>query len=237
MKPFLFILSLYLIFEIAKLAFYSSKKLAPITWPKEEIMGEDDNITYLASGDSTAVGRGASSKSSTYTYQIAQHLGLSTQVRYANIGTIGAKTEDLIKLQLPQILELNPKVLTISIGANDLTHFVTSKEILGNYQLLKDALLEQSTATIYITNIPNLKNAQALPLWGRWLLDQKAKSLNKKIALLESDRFHIVDIHDFGWESYPDIQKTFAQDKFHPSDLGYENWTRAFLSRIQKPDQ
>jgi lysophospholipase L1-like esterase len=43
---------------------------------------------------------------------------------------------------------------------------------------------------------------------------------------------HVVDIHEFGWKNYPDINVTFAKDKFHPSDEGYNNWTKAFLSKI-----
>jgi lysophospholipase L1-like esterase len=44
----------------------------------------------------------------------------------------------------------------------------------------------------------------------------------------------IVNIHDFGWDKFPDLSVTYAADNFHPNDDGYQNWANAFLEKIQE---
>jgi acyl-CoA thioesterase-1 len=233
---FILLLIAYFLFVFLKIKYIVAK--ANLIDPKQPdgVAGTGPALSYLAAGDSTAVGLGASSYPKTYTYQLFQELSKSNKVSYKNIAVSGAKTQDLIDKQLTQIIQQNPDVITISIGANDLNHLVASNKILDNYKTIVDALTNQTHAKIYITSIAALKNAKILPWWYRHLIDLRAGSLNKEIAKLESDRVKIINIREFGWDRYPDIQATFAADHFHPSDLGYQNWRDAFLDKILKKD-
>ncbi|MDB4940117.1 MAG: lipolytic protein family [Candidatus Doudnabacteria bacterium] len=207
---------------------------------KDLTFGQGSVLRYIAAGDSTAVGEGASKVENSYTYKLALNLSAEHTVQYKNIAVIGAKTQDVIDHQLSEIIKYNPDVVTVSINANDLTHFVSGNIILKNDQLIIDTILKNTHAKIYITDVPGLQNAKIIPWWFRHLLDWKANSLNKKILTFqdkyEGNRVKIVDIHNFGWDTYHDIQKTFAADQFHPSDLGYQNWTNAFLDKMLKKD-
>lgn len=198
-----------------------------------KILGSGPRIRYIAAGDSTAVGEGASAVEKTYTYKLADSMAHGNQVEYKNVALIGATTDSFITDQLQQIIDYKPDVVTISIGANDRTHLKSNAGILDNYKKIISELTEKTQARIYITDIPNFRNAALLPMPFRSILESRSRTLNPEILALETSRVKVVDIHDFGWDNYPDIAKTFAKDQFHPNDLGYENWTNAFLYKIQ----
>ncbi|GAC1412484.1 MAG: hypothetical protein NVSMB66_1550 [Candidatus Doudnabacteria bacterium] len=227
---------LYFIFTLQRIKQFSKNANLAATAQPSSIMGQGKQINYVAAGDSTAVGIGASSTETSYTYQIFENLAKTNHVAYTNVAISGAETQDVIDKQLTKIINLNPQIVTISIGANDLTHLVSSAQILGNYKFIITNLTQKTDAKIYITSIPAVQNAKLLPWWYRHLINSKAQRLNPQIAALASDRVSIVNIHDFGWDKYPDIQATFAADNFHPSDLGYQNWRNAFLDKIAKKD-
>jgi lysophospholipase L1-like esterase len=128
------ILALYVLFFYGRFKLIvSHSHLARIVQTPQTI-GTGSKIKYIAAGDSTAVGEGASEVSKTYTYQIAQVLSHNNSVEYQNVGVLGATSQDLIDNQLDLIVGLDPDIITISIGANDMTHFVNNSKVLENYQ-------------------------------------------------------------------------------------------------------
>lgn len=225
--------ALYISFIFVRIRFTLHTADLPNIVQADELMGQGPHLKYIAAGDSTAVGEGASSVQQSYTYRIARHLSESHIVEYRNVGMLGAKTEDVIEKQLPSIIEFQPDVVTISVGANDVTHLRKNSHTLKNINTILKTLTKETNAQIYLTVIPVVDQAMLLPYPVRRLWGYKAKNLNPQILALENDRVHVIDIYNFGWENYPDIQTTFAQDQFHPNDTGYDNWTKAFLSKIQ----
>lgn len=228
----------YFLFEFL-VFYYKYNRLPTLVENKqpEQILGHGEKLKYLAMGDSTAVGLGASEISNTYTYKIAKTLSTNYEVNYKNIGVVGAKTEDIINNQLEQATDFKPDVVTISIGGNDATHLVSPKKVMENLNSIIERITKETSAKIYLTDTPNFKWATVLPWFYRKLLETRSQSLNKKIKEIEikrnDGRVKIVNIHDFGWSSFPDLSKTNAKDNFHPNDLGYQNWTNAFLDRMK----
>ncbi len=198
----------------------------------EETVGTGPTLRYIAAGDSTAVGYGATKVENTYTDKIALEFSKTNTVTYKNVGVVGAKTSDVLEKQLQQIVDFKPDIVTISIGGNDATHLVSGKQILENEREILSRIISETNATVYITNVPNFTWAKVLPWFYRTLIEYRNSKVNKEILEFETDRIKIVDIHDFGWDRFPDIGVTNAPDKFHPNDLGYQNWTDAFLDRI-----
>lgn len=241
MKYLLIVLAIfvaYAAFSYFKILYYIHYSKNPHIAQTDQTFGSGQPLRYIAAGDSTAVGIGASTLDNTYTVKIAEALSLNNNVIYKNIGVVGARTDDVINKQLSQIIEFNPDVVTISIGANDNTHLVSNDRIYENYQEIIKRLLSETKAKIYITNIPNFSGAQLLPQVAIVVLEHRSKSLNPKLLALENppgnDRVKIINIHDFGWDKFPDRSVTYSLDYFHPSDAGYQNWTNAFLSKISK---
>jgi acyl-CoA thioesterase I len=194
--------------------------------------GNVEPVRYIAAGDSTALGEGATVVENTYTYRVAQALSEKSTVAYKNVAVRGARTQDIIDNQLKEIIKFNPDVITISVGANDVNHLNNPEKTFENLKIIAQELEKQTKAQIYLTNIPILDKAGLLPYLYRKYLSYQTNKINSLILTLENDRLHIVDIYNFGWNKYPDIQTTFAKDKFHPNDEGYLNWTHAFLDRM-----
>lgn len=230
---FVGVLLVYILVSFARVFLVYQLADNPVVHQGFKIFGSGSRIRYMAAGDSTAVGEGASSVENTYTYKLGEALAHGNEVEYQNVAVIGATTDSFIKDQLQQIIDYKPDIVTISIGANDRTHLKSNADILANYKTIIGELVEKTGARIYITDIPSFENASLLPMPFRSFLESRTRTLNPEIMALETSRVRVVDIHDFGWDNYPDITKTFAKDKFHPNDLGYENWTNAFLYKIQ----
>lgn len=222
----------YSAFSYLRIRHYATNSPNPDIIQTSFTQGSGPALKYIAAGDSTAVGEGASVVENTYTVKIANELIKTNTVEYKNIAVRGAKTSDVINNQLQQIVEFQPNVITISIGANDATHLVASKQVFANYQTIIQKLTSETKAKIYITNIANFTGAKLLPWPVIKLYEYNSAKLNPKLLALETDRVKIVNIHDFGWDKFPDRSVTYSLDLFHPSDAGYQNWADAFLFKM-----
>lgn len=231
---FLILVVIYALVSYGRILYYAKYSQNPKIEQKNLELGSGPALKYLALGDSTAVGEGASSVEKTYTYKIAEYLGQTFTVSYKNLGVRGAKTEDVLNSQLSAARQLQPDIVTISIGANDNTHLVSKNQIISNYKKIISYLMNETKAKIYITNIPNFTGASLLPWPYIRLLEWRSSSINKALLGMENDRVKIINIHDFGWNTFPDRSVTYSVDHFHPSDAGYENWTNAFLEKIKQ---
>jgi acyl-CoA thioesterase I len=234
---FLIIVIAYVVFIFTRIHYYTNYSKNPeIVQVSVDLEAKTSThnlkpIKYMAAGDSTAVGRGASSVEKSYTRLIAGELANTQPVEYRNIAVSGARTADVVEKQLQQIIAFQPDIITISISANDATHLISQSEILKNYRTIVERLEAETSADIYITNTASFKGAKLLPWFFVELIEYRSKKLNAKLAeLVKSDRTSLVNIHDFGWASFVDPSSTYSYDYFHPSDIGYENWANAFLS-------
>ncbi len=133
--------------------------------PKDTTLGQGKVLKYIAAGDSTAVGVGASALENTYSYKLADHLSQTSQIEYKNVAASGARTQNVIDSQLQPIIEFNPDVVTISIGANDITHLTSTQTVLKNFKQIISEIESKTHAKIYLTNIPNFTGAKLLPFW------------------------------------------------------------------------
>jgi acyl-CoA thioesterase I len=180
---------------------------------------ESGELIYVALGDSTAQGIGASEPYNSYVGVFARKIEESTgkKVRVINLSKIGARTDDVIGRQLHEFksLKLKPDVLTMAIGTNDIYH-ATSQEDIASSMI---SILRQLPANSIVAEIPYLmwddKNAA-----GSFINDaihQYAKNGRIKVAPL----YEISKEHHWDWSTY-------AFDFFHPNNKGYRNWAEAF---------
>lgn len=222
----------YVLVTFVKFRYTLAKADLPKILQEDRNLGQGPALRYIAAGDSTSVGVGASTVENTYTYRLAEELSKTHSVTYKNVGVSGAKTSDLLDNQISPIINFNPDIITISIGANDVTHLQNNDGIFERFTKIIDQLTKNTKATIYITNIAIVDRAPLMPFPIQRIFSSKIIKLNPRLLALETERVKFIDIHEFGWDQYKDINVTFATDKFHPSDEGYNNWTKAFLSRI-----
>jgi lysophospholipase L1-like esterase len=230
----LILLLIYIVIVFVRFKYTLATAHLPEIAQPEKTLGQGPTLTYVAAGDSTAAGVGASATEKSYTYRVAEFFSKTNTVNYKNVGVSGARTKDVITKQMDAIIAYNPDVVTLSIGANNMTHQQNADATLEDIKTILETLTTKTRAKIYVTDVPIVDRASLLPYPYRKLLAFQINKLNAKILKLESDRVKVVDIHTFGWDSYEDINTTFAADKFHPNDEGYNNWTNAFISKISQ---
>jgi lysophospholipase L1-like esterase len=137
---FAIILIVYLAVLYIRFNYVLSHAHLPKVTQIERKFGIGSAMRYIAAGDSTAVGEGASSVEKTYPYKVAEYLGTKHTVEYKNVAVGGAKTQDIIDHELTAIIAYNPDIITISIGANDVTHLRSNSSISENYKTIVNEL-------------------------------------------------------------------------------------------------
>src|SRR4026208_2314959 len=111
-------------------------------------------IIYVALGDSTGAGLG--SREGGYVKRIfnriAERLPRSPlQSRSVS----GATTGDLVRGQLAQGVAMNPDLVTVGIGINDIGHGLTLEQFSKNYEEILSTLKEKTHARIVVKNLPD----------------------------------------------------------------------------------
>lgn len=179
------------------------------------------NFTYVALGDSAAQGLGASKPELGYVGLLAKQIAQATgkRVRIVNLSVSGAQIEDVINKQLPELKNYKPDLLTVEIGANNVTHWNPTL-FTKQYNQLAQAL---PPGTI-ISNIPYFggrirRNTQAIV--ASQIIAQAADTYHLKLVDLQSYTREHQSIRNYSW------------DLFHPSNRGYRNWDAAFWQVIE----
>ncbi len=181
-----------------------------------------NSLVYVALGDSTAQGIGASQPQRGYVGLIAESLTQKTgkPVRVINISKSGAKLTDCIRDQLPQLQALEPDFLTIEIGANDMGSF-EAQSFERDISALFAALPKQTV----VSDMPYFgggrrRNLEPNVIAANKIIDKVAAEHNLSVAPLHQvtkDRDNLL---------------TNSIDLFHPSNRGYRNWAVAFEQQL-----
>ncbi len=148
---------------------------------------------------------------------------------YANLAVRGRCIRDLLDYQLPQALTMDPDLVTVCIGMNDVTrpgpHFDHALAELDDLH----ARLAGSGATVVTTTFPDL--AQILPI-GR-ILGARLLRINDAIrAAADRHGFRLVDLYDAPSITHPD---TWSADRVHGSPKGHALFAAAAAEALDLP--
>lgn len=184
--------------------------------------GEAGGIVYVALGDSTAQGIGASRPDRGYVGLVAQRLRVATgrRVQVINLSVSGARVRDVVGDQLPKLAGLAADIVTVAVGANDIRQYE-----IGRFSADVDALVAGLPANAVVGDVPWFMHG------GTGRRSDEAAAYMARVAR-ERD-LPVAGIHDAtqrrGWTS---MLTDFAADWFHPRDRGYRVWADAFWEAI-----
>src|SRR3954451_19239022 len=85
-------------------------------------------LAYVVLGDSTAAGQGATYEDG-IAVLTARELAKTRIVMLTNLAVSGAKTRDVLAVQLPAAERTRPDLVLISVGANDVTHLTRIRSV------------------------------------------------------------------------------------------------------------
>lgn len=181
-------------------------------------------IVYVALGDSTGVGVGA--RDGGYVARLFKRLEERRPgSKLSNLCVSGADTEDLVRDQLQKAVALNPDLVTIGIGINDIGHNVAIDQFAKNFDEILSTLTEKTHATIVVTNLPDISSARSVPGSMRSVYQRQIDDFCKRLEEIANKHgVTIFDIYSITKQELPSHPEYFSADGFHPSDQGYELW-------------
>lgn len=192
--------------------------------------GQAGGLRYVALGDSTAQGIGASHPGRGYVGLLAERLRERTgrPVQVVNLSVSGAQITDVVRVQLPRLTasKLAPDLVTVSVGGNDVRRYDSSQ-----YRRDVAALVAGlPVGPTVLADIPYFLHGQFerhADAAARLLRDQARAHSLVVAELHEAQRAR-------GWRG---LVTHYAADWFHPNDGGYRVWAQAFWSAlVASPD-
>lgn len=155
----------------------------------------------------------------------SHHPGLA----YANLAVRGRRIRHVLDDQLPQALAMQPDLITVCIGMNDVTrpglHF---RQAMAELDELHHRLAG-SGATVVTTTFPDL--ARILPI-GR-VIARRVERINGEIrAAADRHGFRIVDLYQA--PSMTDLD-TWSDDRVHGSTKGHVLFAEAAAEALGLP--
>ena len=189
-------------------------------------------LRYVALGDSYTIGTATRSPAERWPDQLVARLreaapaGSTTIDLVANLGANGYTSRDLIEVELPQLAALEPGLVTVLIGVNDVVQGVTEPTYRENTSIILDDLLERLPANrIVVVTTPDYTVTPRGADYGNPTQQADAiRRFNGAIGELATERsVAVVDIHPISLEAAND-RSLVADDGLHPSGAQYGRW-------------
>lgn len=186
--------------------------------------GETGGILYVALGDSTAQGIGASGPERGYVGLLARRLRATTggPVQVLNLSRSGARIRDVVVEQLPRLAGQAPDLVTVAVGGNDLKQYDAAR-----FRADIDALVAGLPPGTVVGDVPWFMHGGTGRTSGEaaGYVAAQAGSRGMPVA-----RLHRA-MRERGWKS---MITDFAADWFHPNNRGHRVWADAFWEAIDQ---
>jgi len=186
---------------------------------------EAGDIHYVAIGDSTAQGIGASRPNHSYVGFLAARIRKQIAprtLRVSNFAVSGGTVRIAIDVQLPKLAKTSPDILTVAIGANDMANFDATRfeaDVRELFAALPAHAIVADLPSFYF--LPAEKNVV------------RANTIVRAVAAEHG--FSVVDLHRrTRRQGLWGVSTQFAGDLFHPNDRGYRIWAATFAPEIDK---
>ena len=187
---------------------------------------QGSRLIYLVIGDSTGAGQGAPYEEG-IAVQSARHLALSHQVTMYNFSISGAVTNDVLRDQLPQTARLEPDIVLVLIGSNDVTHRTTPRDLqrqLG--EVLTHFAVMPKPPKVIVSGAGDLGACPRFAQPLRWIVGLQTVKVNKLMRGVTLQ--HGAAWADIAAKTGPSFRSDptlFYVDGFHPNSRGYAVWT------------
>jgi lysophospholipase L1-like esterase len=187
-----------------------------------EVVGNNEVINLLVIGESTIAGVGAKNHAEALTGRFANYLSKETRktVRWNALGVSGITVHRTINELVPKIPAEKFDAILIGLGGNDVFGLSTPKKWRNGLAELLDIFRKKyPNATIYVANVPMVREFTALNNPLRYVLSRVAKM----------QHFNSLDLIS----NYENVHYYLPNSKFlpehfsdgiHPSAHGYDKW-------------
>jgi len=193
-------------------------------------------VLYVALGDSTVEGVGATSPDRNYVSRLHERLrAVYPSARVVNLGAGGATSADVLLRQLDRAIGLRPDLVTLSIGPNDITTRVPVATYEKNLETILGRLRYETTAVAVVNLIPDL--AVTPRFSGSRLREAVGRqTIVFNEALERQGRAHgaeLVNLYAASQREVPRQPELISADGYHPSDMGYALWAALVWTGVE----
>jgi len=196
----------------------------------------DAPIVYVALGDSTVEGEGASRQDASYVGRLHARLrSIYPAARMVNLGIGGATSTDVAIAQVRRAVAAGPDLVTLSVGPNDITRRVPVERFEQRIGEILGTLQRETTAVVVVNLLPDLavtprfRSTEAREVVGR-----QAVLFNE--ALRRQAVAHgaeVVDLYTASQKEVPERPELVSADGYHPSDAGYQRWAELMWEGVR----
>jgi phosphatidylinositol alpha 1,6-mannosyltransferase len=186
--------------------------------------------TYVALGDSFTAGLVAGEPR--WADEVARALGPGTH--YENLAWVGATSSDVEREQLERALSLEPDIVTLVCGANDVLESVRPDESayaarLG--RMFARLRSEAPRAAVVTATYPDISRFLNLRPRTRARVEMGMRRFNAACRRV-ADANGVALLEGFDHPAATD-RDTYADDGFHPSPEGHRRAAAAFLRALR----
>lgn len=196
----------------------------------------DAAVMYVALGDSTVEGQGASRREANYVSRLHERLRtVYPAARAVNLGIGGATSADVLAAQVRRAVDSVPDLVTLSVGPNDITTGVPIAKFERNVDQIL-GILERETSAVVVVNLlpdlavtPRFRASDARSAVG-------AATARFNEALSRQARAHkaeVVDLYAASQREVPARPELVSGDGYHPSDAGYLRWAELMWDGVR----
>lgn len=198
--------------------------------------GETTALAYVALGDSTVEGVGATAAARNYVSRLHERLrGVFPAATLLNLGEGGATASGVRLRQLPLALEHRPQLVTLSVGPNDITRQRSLADYARDVDAILRALETGTGAVVVVSLIPDL--GMTPRFWGTDLepaVRHRVIAFNDELSRrARAYGAEVVDLYGPSRAEVPRHPELIALDRYHPSDAGYARWAELMWAGIQ----
>ena len=184
-------------------------------------------LRYLALGDSYTIGTGASDDAHAWPAIIASRLG----AELTNPAVNGYTTLDLIRDELPLVKRVDPDLVSVLIGVNDLVQGRTPEQYRESLRQIYEAVAGRR---VFSVSIPTWSYVPAAADFGGAARVDRLTTTFNEIAREEAEArgYRWIDI---GPASISGIgtRGWIASDHLHPADAQYAAWAEAIWTLLE----
>lgn len=189
-------------------------------------------LRYVALGDSYTIGTSVT-EAERFPNQLVAKVPQLDLV--ANLGVNGFTSRDLIEIELPKLAALEPDVVTLLIGVNDVVQDVPVSTYEDNVvRILPELVTLVGADHVVVVTIPDYTVTPQGGAFGDRGQQSAGIRANNALMTQLATGFGItvVDIYDISLEAGRD-RSLVASDGLHPSGIQYARWVERIAPALE----
>jgi lysophospholipase L1-like esterase len=189
-------------------------------------------LRYVALGDSYTIGTSVT-EAERFPNQLVKKVPQLDLV--ANLGVNGFTSRDLIEIELPKLAALEPDVVTLLIGVNDVVQDVPVSTYEDNVvRILPELVTLVGADHVVVVTIPDYTVTPQGGAFGDRGQQSAGIRANNALMTQLATGFGItvVDIYDISLEAGRD-RSLVASDGLHPSGIQYARWVERIAPALE----